>query len=83
MVLQNQLVPTFSPTAAETGWIAVCTLLSLDVAGTPFLLLSPIAALSAQDHVLRILEGILRGSVNLMVSPANEVTVVRASLLGR
>jgi len=58
-------------------------LLSLDVAGTPFLLLSPIAALSAQGHVLRILEGILRGSVNLMVSPANEVTVVRASLLGR
>lgn len=43
------------------GWIAVSTLLLLNIAGTPFLSLPPIAALTAQGQILKTLGGVPQG----------------------
>lgn len=53
----NQPVPVFTPALVELDWIAVSRLLLLHMAKTPFLLLSPTAAIIAQGQALEGSEG--------------------------
>lgn len=56
----------FNPMLVEFDWIAVSRLLLLHIAETPFLLLYPTAAITAQGQTLEGSEGLCVSAKSLM-----------------